>query len=215
MNNKLLLPALLTVLSGCSTTHTSALLTAGTGAGSSGTPQKSTPQTVSTNTYPAYSNKSSFPSNISENSSPSPVISKPTQSHYSLDKDSMPAVKIRTQENATVLNQSQQAKSTGSSDPYALSSKKIKVEVIRTNSQDKVYLQLGVFSSLANAKMLQKKVAANQMPEPIIKEIILNGKLAHRVQLGPIHSTAKVNEFNAKLLKIGISETWYVTENKI
>ncbi len=219
MNNKFLIPALLAVVSGC-TSYTSTSLMTGTGSGSSGTTQKSSSPAVTTNTYPSYPKKNSLPSNISEDSSPSPAISKHKPPLYSLDSDSIQTAKHRTQEHAsiesaTVLNRPQQpAKSLKTSDPYALSSKKIKVEVIRTNSNDKVYLQLGVFSSLANAKILQKKVAANQMPEPVIKEIILNGKLAHRVQLGPIHSTAKVNEFNAKLMKIGISETWYVTESR-
>ena len=92
---------------------------------------------------------------------------------------------------------------------------KVQIEAIKTNSKEKVYLQLGVFSDPANAQMLQRKVVANKMPEPEVKEVRLGGKLAYRVQLGPIFSTAKVNEFNAKLAKMGISETWYVTENKL
>lgn len=222
MNNKLLILALFTLVSGCSTTNTSVPLMTGTGAGSPGMgiAQKQTSPSVPVNTYPSYSSPAPFPSDITENNFPSPTISKSTQSRYPSKKSSVEAVKKYNPENTNfektaVLNQSQSAKNAKAYSPNALSSKKIKVEVIRTNSHDKVYLQLGVFSSLANAKTLQKKVVANQMPEPIIKEVILNGKLAHCVQLGPILSTAKVNEFNAKLAKMGISETWYVTENKI
>jgi rare lipoprotein A len=91
----------------------------------------------------------------------------------------------------------------------------VQIEAIKTKDKEKVYLQLGVFSNPANAKMLQKKVAENDMPMPIVKEVQVNGKLAYRVQLGPVFSTAKVNEFNVKLAKMGISETWYITENKV
>lgn len=92
---------------------------------------------------------------------------------------------------------------------------RVQIEAIKTSNKESVYLQLGVFSNPANAKMLQKKVAENKMPEPMVKEVRIHGKVAYRVQLGPIFSTAKVNEFNAKLAKMGISETWYLTENKI
>ena len=91
----------------------------------------------------------------------------------------------------------------------------VKIEAIKTSNKESVYLQLGVFSNPANAQMLQKKVVEHKMPEPMVKEVLLGGKTAYRVQLGPIFSTEKVNEFNAKLAKMGISETWYVTENKL
>lgn len=91
----------------------------------------------------------------------------------------------------------------------------VKIEAIKTTHKEKVYLQLGVFSDPANAHQLKKKVVANKMPEPVVKEVRLAGKTAYRVQLGPIFSTEKVNEFNAKLAKMGISETWYLTDNKI
>lgn len=91
----------------------------------------------------------------------------------------------------------------------------VQIETIKTSNKESVYLQLGVFSNPANAQMLQKKVAENKMPEPMVKEVKVDGKPAYRVQLGPIFSAAKVNEFNAKLAKMGISETWYLTENKL
>lgn len=91
----------------------------------------------------------------------------------------------------------------------------VKIEAIKTSNKESVYLQLGVFSNPANAQMLQKKVVANKMPEPMVKKVLLDGKPAYRVQLGPIFSTEKVHEFNAKLAKMGISETWYLTENKL
>jgi rare lipoprotein A len=91
----------------------------------------------------------------------------------------------------------------------------VQIEAIKTSHKESVYLQLGVFSNPANAQMLQKKVVENNMPLPMVKQVQVAGKLAYRVQLGPIFSIAKVHEFNAKLAKMGISETWYVTENKI
>jgi rare lipoprotein A len=91
----------------------------------------------------------------------------------------------------------------------------VEIEAIKTSGKESVYLQLGVFSNPENAQILQRKVVENKMPEPMVKQVRLAGKLAYRVQLGPIFSLAKVNEFNAKLSKMGISETWYVTENQI
>jgi rare lipoprotein A len=91
----------------------------------------------------------------------------------------------------------------------------VQIEAIKTSHKESVYLQLGVFANHSNAEQLQKKIVENKMPEPQVKEVTINGKPAYRVQLGPIFSIAKVNELNAKLAKMGISETWYVTENKI
>lgn len=91
----------------------------------------------------------------------------------------------------------------------------VKIEAIPTPRKEKVYLQLGVFNNPVYAQLLQKKIVENKMPEPMVQEIKVGGKIAYRVQLGPVFSLDKVNEFNAKLAKMGISETWYVTENKI
>jgi rare lipoprotein A len=91
----------------------------------------------------------------------------------------------------------------------------VEIEAIKTSNKESVYLQLGVFSNPANAQLLQKKIVENKMPEPMVKEVMVSGKVAYRVQLGPIFSPAKVDEFHAKLAKIGIFETWYVTENKL
>jgi rare lipoprotein A len=91
----------------------------------------------------------------------------------------------------------------------------VQIEAIKTSGKEQVFLQLGVFSNPTNAQMLQKKVIENKMPAPMVKEVRVDGKLAYRVQLGPIFSTDKVNEFNTKLTKMGISETWYITENKL
>ncbi len=91
----------------------------------------------------------------------------------------------------------------------------VKIEAIPTPRKEKVYLQLGVFANPVYAQLLQKKIVENNLPEPVVEEIKVAGKVAYRVQLGPVFSLNKVNEFNAKLAKIGISQTWYVTENKI
>ncbi len=91
----------------------------------------------------------------------------------------------------------------------------VKIEAIPTPRKEKVYLQLGVFANPVYAQLLQKKIVENNMPEPMVEEIKVGGKVAYRVQLGPVFSLNKVNEFNARLAKMGISQTWYVTENKI
>ena len=91
----------------------------------------------------------------------------------------------------------------------------VEIEAIKTTNKESVYLQLGVFSNPTNAQQLQKKVVDNKMPEPMVKEVMVSGKVAYRVQLGPIFSPAKVDEFHVKLAKMGIFETWYVTENKL
>ncbi len=100
-------------------------------------------------------------------------------------------------------------------DVHQVGTERVKIEAIKTPHKESVYLQLGVFSNLAYAQILQKKVVDSKMPEPVIKKITMSGKVAYRVQLGPVFSTAKINEFNEKLAKMGIVETWYLTENKI
>ncbi len=77
-----------------------------------------------------------------------------------------------------------------------------------------VYLQIGVFGNENNAKNLQTKVAANQMPKPRIKTVSHAGKIMYKVQLGPFYTNQEVNKFNQKLAQIGIHETRYVTDKK-
>jgi len=101
-------------------------------------------------------------------------------------------------------------------DIHQVGTEQVKIEAIKTPRKESVYLQLGVFSNPVYAQLLQKKVAQHKMPAPVIKEITLSsGKAGYRVQLGPVFSKDKVEEFNQKLEKMGISETWYVTENKV
>lgn len=101
-------------------------------------------------------------------------------------------------------------------DIHQVGTEQVKIEAIKTPRKESVYLQLGVFSNPVYAQLLQKKVAQHKMPAPMIKEITLSsGKAGYRVQLGPVFSKDKVEEFNQKLEKMGISETWYVTENKV
>jgi rare lipoprotein A len=89
----------------------------------------------------------------------------------------------------------------------------VQIEALPTQNE-KVYLQLGVFSSYENALALQKKVAKHNLPTPMIKDIQFNGKPAYRVQLGPVFSSQKVDELNSRLAQIGIVETWYIPDNK-
>ena len=101
-------------------------------------------------------------------------------------------------------------------DIHQVGTEQVKIEAIKTPRKESVYLQLGVFSNPVYAQLLQKKVAQHKMPAPVIKEITLSsGKAGYRVQLGPVFSKDKVEEFNQKLKRMGISETWYVTENKV
>ena len=83
-------------------------------------------------------------------------------------------------------------------------------ETVKNNTQARVYLQLGTFSNYTNAQSLQKKIADNKMPKAMVKEVKVGGKPAYRVQLGPVFST-KVGELNAKLTKMGISNTLSTT----
>jgi rare lipoprotein A len=100
-------------------------------------------------------------------------------------------------------------------DIHQVGTEEVKIEAIKTPRQEKVYLQLGVFTNPAYAQLLQKKLVEHKLPEPVVQEIKVGGKTAYRVQLGPLFNMSKINEFHAKLAKLGISQTWYVTENKI
>lgn len=91
----------------------------------------------------------------------------------------------------------------------------VQVEAINSaqgNNHESIYLQLGVFNSPDNARNLQAKVVANQMPQPRIKQVYHEGRVVYKVQLGPLYSTAKVDEFNLRLARIGVAKTRYVTE---
>ncbi len=88
------------------------------------------------------------------------------------------------------------------------------INSVKGKNHESIYLQLGVFNNPVNAQNLQAKVTANQMPQPRIKQVYHEGRVVYKVQLGPLYSTAKVDEFNMRLARIGVDKTRYVTETK-
>lgn len=89
---------------------------------------------------------------------------------------------------------------------------KVKVEAIKmTGTSDHIYLQLGVFDNPNNAQKLQEKVASNYLPQPQIKQIMHEGRVVYKVQIGPLFNHTQVENLNMKLASIGIHKTRYVT----
>lgn len=95
-------------------------------------------------------------------------------------------------------------------DVHQLGTEHVKIEAINARNNNSVYLQLGVFGNPNNARKLQKKVSSKSLPKPKIKQIIHNGKIAYKVQIGPLYSSSQVDKINLKLAKLGISETRYI-----
>lgn len=85
----------------------------------------------------------------------------------------------------------------------------VKVEAINSNSS--IFLQLGVFDNPNNARKLQQKVAENSLPHPEIKQVLHEGRVVYKVQIGPLYNNTQVKSLNMKLASIGIAKTRYVT----
>ena len=76
----------------------------------------------------------------------------------------------------------------------------------------KIYYQIGAFSVLENATLLQEKVTAVQLTKNrIVSSVALESSL-FKVQIGPISSVAEADDISRKLKKIGIESGHYISE---
>lgn len=86
------------------------------------------------------------------------------------------------------------------------------LQQIAATQEKNIYLQVGSFGSAKKAMKLKSKITANNLPEPDIRLSTYKKSTLYKVQLGPIDSTAKANQLNEELAKIGITDTQFVTE---
>lgn len=78
----------------------------------------------------------------------------------------------------------------------------VKVEAINSNSS--IFLQLGVFDNPNNARKLQQDVTKNALPTPEIKQVIHDGRVVYKVQIGPLYNKTEVNNLNIKLASMAL-----------
>ncbi|MDQ7090895.1 MAG: septal ring lytic transglycosylase RlpA family protein [Methylococcales bacterium] len=87
----------------------------------------------------------------------------------------------------------------------------VEIEAINPdNNNSPIYLQLGVFNEADNARNLQYKVRVHSLPTPTIKPVILQGKMAYKVQIGPLYTNTEVDDLTLKLVDLGVYKTRYV-----
>jgi len=76
----------------------------------------------------------------------------------------------------------------------------------------KIYYQIGAFSVLENAILLQEKVTAVQLTKTrIVSSGTLEGPL-FKLQLGPISSVVEADDISLKLKQIGVESGHYISE---
>jgi len=76
----------------------------------------------------------------------------------------------------------------------------------------KIYYQIGAFSVLENAVLLQERVTAVQLTKNrIVSSDMLESSL-FKLQIGPISSVAEADDISLKLKEIGIESGHYISE---
>lgn len=234
MNNKFLILALLTLLSGCATTDSPTLAT-GIGSGAVASSPSSTSKKFSESSVSSQSSTSSAKVSPRLNT---PVVTETNEFETGADDANTEVInadparsysRYKTKASKAIAtergyqpithhrNSDDNVKTVHARPVFVEHSTPTTHQKNVTVEQNKnaIYLQLGVFSKEENARTLQHKMAKNQMPTPTIKEVRIGGKLSYRVQVGPLPSTAKAHEITTKLTKMGVAGAWYVTNNKL
>lgn len=81
-----------------------------------------------------------------------------------------------------------------------------------SDSAKKIYYQIGAFSVLENATLLQEKIAAVQLTKSRIAPSVTAESSLFKLQIGPISSVAEADDIRLKLKKIGIESGHYISE---
>jgi len=76
----------------------------------------------------------------------------------------------------------------------------------------KIYYQIGAFSVLENAMLLQEKITALHLTNNRIVTSATSEISLFKLQVGPISSVAEADEMTQKLIKIGIQSGHYISE---
>ena len=78
--------------------------------------------------------------------------------------------------------------------------------------QRRFFLQLGAFSSMGNAEKFRDELVAQSIEPAVIKtHFVANGEL-HKVQVGPIISIPDLQSMESRLLDLGYTQTYIITE---
>lgn len=82
-----------------------------------------------------------------------------------------------------------------------------------SNYENQVYLQIGAFSSLENARRLKNKIDTESLASCRIKPDSHRGLPIFKVQLGPLTSASEVDRIKEFLATIGVTNTAFTIEN--
>lgn len=83
----------------------------------------------------------------------------------------------------------------------------------KTESKERIFLQVGAFKNKANAVTLKNKLRSMQSVNSRIQRMSTgNGQLVYKLQLGPISSVNEADKLMFHLSKLGISNSHFVTE---
>ena len=81
-----------------------------------------------------------------------------------------------------------------------------------SETNNNVYLQVGAFQHLDNAKLLQKKLSHKHLPNSRIVSTTNAQQLMHKLQFGPITSVNEADRLMQRLKKTGYSASHFITE---
>lgn len=86
------------------------------------------------------------------------------------------------------------------------------VRIVRPSDTTKLYVQIGVFKSRANADRLLGSIDTSGLPDTRVKAFELNQEPVYRVQLGPVETFGEAQRVIAKLGEIGLTSTRVVSD---
>jgi len=80
------------------------------------------------------------------------------------------------------------------------------------NNPRKYFLQLGAFSNMDNAEKFRAQLAAQSIEPAFIKTHLDSDGELHKVQVGPIISISDLQTMESRLINLGYTQTYIVTE---
>lgn len=98
-------------------------------------------------------------------------------------------------------------------DPELFSEQQAKLD-INQQSQKDYYLQIGAFSQLANAELIQNKLFNSEISNIRIKKEYTKNNTFFKVQIGPVRSIQNADNLNQKLSQLGYKKIQVVKESQ-
>ena len=81
-----------------------------------------------------------------------------------------------------------------------------------SNSDPKVFVQVGAFGQLENANQLRNQLTGLNLGEVSISSIVQNAKQLHRVRIGPLASVESADQTITQLNEMGMQDHRVVIE---